>query len=310
MGGHGLGIGPGPVVVGVDGEGQQRRQRCRLGRTDDERGNTGAVGRAHQYIALDGVAARIVLLQRCVEQRHERGVGVMYQPGADQGDGLVERQVGATPGLLQCGIPVGSPARKTASERELGAQRGLVVQRAEARGEHLLPRLRIGKPFIGLQQAGARMDLVGQQCGWLGRWVVAQHAQGFDALDGLRVLARSQLQAEPRAQVALVVVVVPDRQRVARQCRHRLAGAVGMKPCRNRQIRRAGKARQRQQDQREQENGFHMHPVRRHPVAGSRWYWLPIPPPRPVAAGHWRLRAGLRGEAPLRQLGWAASRRV
>ena len=225
---HRLGIAPIQRVIGVDGELQQGRQPRGLRRPYQHHRDAGAIRRGHQHVVVDDVAARIVLLQRGIEQRLERRIRRMHLPGAHQADGFRQRQALAPPGLLQRGVQAAAPARQAAAERKLGAQRHRVVQRTETLGEHLPPRLRVRQAARFLQRLCARMQFVLQEQRRLRRGIIAQRAQRLDALDGPRLLPGGNLQPEQRIEETRAIVVAIARNRIARQLRHGAVDAVAL----------------------------------------------------------------------------------
>ncbi len=255
--GHGLGIAPGPFVVGIDGEGQQRRQRRCLRRAHDQRRNACAIRSAHQHIAIDGVAARVVRPQRGIEQGHERRIGIVHLPGAHQFDGLGQRHALARPDLLQGGVQVATPARQAAAERELGTQRHLVVQRTETPGERLRPCLRERQVPAGLQQLRAGMDFVLQEDRRLRGRVVAQGADGVDALQRLRMLPGGQLQPEQCVELARAIIVAIDRDHVARERGHRAVDAISLQAGGDTDLLRLREGSRRKQGQQPSQSTTH-----------------------------------------------------
>jgi hypothetical protein len=257
MGGGFLRIGPGPVVVGVDGEGQQRRQRRRPCGAHHQHGDVGAVAGAHQRIAINGVATRVIGRQRGGEQRLELLVRRMHLPGAHQIDRLGQRQARLARRLGQCAIQLAAHPRQVTAKGELRLQRDLVVQRRKCFSKSDAPGLRIREAALGLQGLGLRMDFVLQVQRRLARRIIAQGAQGADACHRLGVLARGQLQAEARAQVPLAIIVVVARQRGACQRGHGLVDVAGLQRCWQRHLRGVHRQAREHRDQQHCQEGSH-----------------------------------------------------
>ena len=235
----------------------QGGQWRRGGRQHHKHREVRAVGGAHHRIAVDGVAARVVLLQRGIEQRHERGIRRMHLVLAQQFQRLGQRQAPAPGDLRQGFVEFRTHARHAGTERELRLQRDLVVQCAEALGEGLLPGLRIRDAALHLRILRPRMHLVLQVQRRLRGRVVAQRADRFDGVDGLRILPGHLLQAEQRGEVTRPVFVAIDGHRLVRERRHRAIEACALQAGGYAHVLRLHEGRPREQRQQQPPQAAH-----------------------------------------------------